>query len=151
MFESSYRGVMRGALQVWSVFVKFVLRSRGMWSVFVKFVLRSLDSAEHTWLHVFSRVAVVVVAAAADRQTDRQPASTAQHSTAQHEGSWKSPRPQLTDKHVADMWHLVSIPARGITRYIRTLADIFWETRITYRWFYTPTPLVSYPCPCPRL
>ena len=30
-------------------------------------------------------------------------------------------------------------------KYIRTLADIFWETRITYRWFYTPTRLVSYP------
>ena len=58
---------------MWSVFVKFVLRSRDMWSVFVKFVLRSLDSAEHAWLHVFSRVAVVVVAAA-DRQTDSQPA-----------------------------------------------------------------------------
>ena len=33
-------------------------------------------------------------------------------------GGVKTARPQLTDNHVAEMLHLVSIPARGITRYI---------------------------------
>ena len=32
-------------------------------------------------------------------------------------GGVKTARPQLTDNHVAEMLHLVSIPARGITRY----------------------------------
>ena len=44
-----------------------------------------------------------------------------------------NPRPRLTDKHVADMWHFGFYP----------------RERITYRWLYTPTPLVSYRLPLP--